>query len=223
MEIVTAWPYVGAGSAANPYRVSFVPLTVAGQARLLRSGVTCFRRELDGRIDVENDPPLATLAKQTLASAQNVADVGGHRLVAVDVPEELFPTWQTFSGYFWSTSVDAVGQACVRRRRHLEDQFRTLFPDAGWDSDPDVAAAQICDQVGLRGLFGLKVRNWWAQVIDPDLPTPVWFDDLVVDDVADFAKADLYDTDDLSSEIGVADAAFEFLAAGDIGRHLGVF
>ena len=221
MDVMIVLPYVGAGTSARPYQLSFAPLTVSGQARLIRSGFTCFRRELGGAVDPDNDPPYAALAKQSLSTATNVADVGGYRIVSMTIVAGLEDAFLDLAGYLWAPDLDLLGGRCRDVRTDRVGQLAEIRPDLDW-ADPDQAAAELLGDLGGTALAD-QLRSWWTAVLSPTVSTAMFFGGMVADNVANYDLVDTLDVTSLLSPVGLGDAAFEVLVAGEIGRWLGVF
>lgn len=226
----TLWPWVGdarPGNDADPLRVEFVPMSLIGKARLLRSGLTCFQRDLAGGIDKQR--PVVRAAFGMLNSAVEVGRTDSHVLYRIDVPvvPAVTAALNDLHGFaLWDWTLRALHDRAEAALVDAVAAIRAVRPD--FDPTPAkliAEAVRVIDRVtdDLPGALATQVRAYWAAVLDPAIPTPSFATLFLTPDgkVADFARADAwFDRNAVTNALGRCDRAWYIILCVEALRIL---
>lgn len=206
-EAFSLWPWVGAGTVNDSYRVDFAPLTIAGRARLFTFGFICYDPmtglPLQGETDVNQG------ARQALRSAQHLKDIDGFALMRLQWEDNSAfeaAMHQLHGLYLWDYSLDAMLERATDFAAQAELTLSAVDPQ--FDPQPDVivAAVDAIDRVDVLP-DGAEALAHYSAVLDPAVPTPA----LEVGDRVDVEAVQREDTTDVSNGIGRADLAFQLV------------
>lgn len=220
VDLITTWPIVGAGTVDDPYRDTYMPVSIQGQARLLLYGITCFDPST-GTASVD----FGTESVEVITRAEKIGVYGPHNIMLYPaVSETWFNTTTTlmhgFQPYGQTVSelIDHIAARLAERKERLQNWKPTL----PWDVDDITAAIDVIDTLATNSSTNADlVHQYYANVINPDKPTPAAFPGLTRGDGFDVALAQSLDVaDNLARAVRVGDIGYEVVRSVELLEYL---